>query len=75
MSARDKDGNRLATQNPVSLEIRDYRDRELIEREPPMINGEAEFRNVAYKTRPEKFIITAKADSLISIRIATPACR
>jgi hypothetical protein len=64
VSARDKAGNRLATQNLVKLSIRDYKDREVIERETVMINGEAEFHNVAYKTRPEKFIITATADGL-----------
>jgi hypothetical protein len=64
VSARDAAGHRLATQSPVKLAIRDYKDRELIEREALLLNGEAEFRNLSYKTRPEKFIITATAEGL-----------
>ncbi len=64
VSVRDAEGHRLATQTPVKLEIRDYRDRELIEREALLDDGEAEFRNVKYETRPEKFIITATAPGL-----------
>ena len=69
VSVRDSDGHRLASQGRVKLTIRDYKDRETIERQAVMLDGEAELRNVAYQTRPEKFFITATADGLESATV------
>ena len=72
ISARDEEGHRLACQARVHFVVRDYKDRETIDlQSAPMINGETEFRNVGYKTRPEKFILTATADGLTSATCKT----
>jgi alpha-glucosidase (family GH31 glycosyl hydrolase)/CubicO group peptidase (beta-lactamase class C family) len=67
VSVRDAQGCRLSAQSQVNLTIRDYKDRETIKRTAMMQNGEAEFRNVTYQTRPEKYFITATAADLESV--------
>ena len=62
VSVRDKEDNRLSAQSKVHLEIRDYKNREVIQRDVTLVNGEAELRGINYTTRPEKFIITATAE-------------
>jgi len=64
VSVRDSQGNRLACQSRVHLAIRDYKNRETLDLDsPPMFNGEV-ITGTDYKTRPEKFLVTATADGL-----------
>jgi alpha-glucosidase (family GH31 glycosyl hydrolase) len=68
VSVRDDQGNRLACQDEVHLTLDDSKGRESITNSALLINGEAEFNEIGYHTRPEKFLITATAASFAPVQ-------